>query len=154
MDAHTDWQRITSERIRGLKAVLSEREYKKRKLDSVLRMTQKVAEFSSTCEECHRLQAEITDLIHEMGSMAPATGETKSNYRARIKNITTHLSKKHKLSYQGQYIGLGLSIGIGIGVSLGSAIDNIAVGIAAGVALGIAIGSALEANAKKKGKVI
>jgi hypothetical protein len=113
-----------------------------------------VAEFSPTCEECHKFQTDITNLIHEMGSMAPATGEAKSSFRTRIKNITSHLSKKHKLSFQGQHIGLGLSIGIGIGVSIGSAVDNIAVGVGAGVAIGIAIGSALEANARRKGKVI
>jgi hypothetical protein len=117
-------------------------------------MIQKVAEFSPTCEECHKFQTDITNLIHEMGSMAPATGEAKSNYRTRIKSITTHLTKKHKLAFQGQHIGLGLSIGIGAGASLGSAMDNIALGVGAGVAIGIAIGSALEANARKKGKVI
>jgi hypothetical protein len=154
MDAHTDWQREISEKIRGLKAVLSEREYKKRKLNNILRMIKRVADFSPTCEECHKFQTDITNLIHEMGSMAPATDKSKKSYRVRIKNITTHLIKKHKLSYTGQHIGLGLSIGIGIGVSIGSAMDNIAVGIGAGVGIGMAIGSALEANARKKGKVI
>ena len=154
MDEHTVWLLDISERIRGLKAVLSEWEYKKRRLDYILRVTQKVADFSQTCEECRNFQAEITNLIHDMGSMAPATKKVKSNYRVKIKKISSHLAKIHKLSYKGQYIGLGLSIGIGIGASIGSAIDNTAVGIGAGVGIGIAIGSALEANARKKGKVI
>ncbi|MFC2165230.1 hypothetical protein ACFLT2_09570 [Acidobacteriota bacterium] len=71
MDAHKDWQSRISERIRGLKAVLSEREYKKRKLDYILRMTQRIATLSLSCEECQKHQSDITNLIYEMGSMAP-----------------------------------------------------------------------------------
>ena len=154
MDSQTAWQLDISERIRGLKAVLSKREYKKRRLDYILRVTKKVADFSQTCEECHNFQAEITNLIHEMGSMAPAAKKMKSIFRTKLKNMTTHLNKIHKLSNRGQYIGFSLSIGIGIGASIGSTMDNVAVGIGAGVGIGIAIGSALEANARKKGKAI
>jgi len=154
MDEHQDWLNRTSERIRGLKAVLSEREYKKRKLDRILRVTQRIADFSPTCEECHKYQDDITNFIYEMGSMAPASKQTKNNYRIKIKNITSHLSKKHKLSYKGQHLGFGLSVGIGIGVSIGSAMENIAIGVAIGVAIGLTVGSALEANARKKNKVI
>lgn len=154
MDAHKEWLNRTSERIRGLKAVLSTKEYRKRKLDYILRVTLRIANFSPTCEECQKYRGDITNFINEMGSMAPSSSTAKSNYRKKIKNITTHLSKKHKLSYSGQYIGFGLSLGVGIGVSAGSAMDNIALGIGIGVGIGLLIGSALETNARRKNKVI
>ncbi len=154
MGEHKDWQNRISERIRGLKAVLSEKEYKKRKLDYILRVTIRISNFSPTCEECQKYQGDITNIIHEMGSMAPSSSTAKGNYRKKTKTITSHLSKKHKLSFPGQYIGFGLSIGVGIGASAGSAMDNAAIGISIGVGLGLAFGSALEAKARKKGKVI
>ena len=154
MEAHKDWLNRISKRIRGLKAVLSEQEYKKRKLDYILRLIQRIANFSPTCEECYKYQGEITNLINEMRTMAPSSNTAKRNNRTKIKTIVNHLSKKHKLSFPGQHIGFGLSIGIGIGVSAGSAMDNIAMGIGIGVGIGMAIGSALEANTRKKGKVI
>ena len=76
------------------------------------------------------------------------------SYDNSIKRIIGHLKKKHKLVTQGTYKGIGMAVGPAIGAGIGAAIDNYGAGLAIGTGLGAAIGSALEANAKKKGKII
>lgn len=94
MDSNRDWRYGTSERIKGFKAVLSEREFKKRKLGYILRVIQRVDDFSPTCEACFKYHGDITNLMYEMGRMAPSSSATKRNYRTKITTIANHLSKK------------------------------------------------------------
>jgi hypothetical protein len=133
---------------------LSKKGQKKYKVNSLLRVAKRVAEFSEECEECRSFQGEIDALVPRLGSAEQFSKEERKEYSRTHKSLMEHLQKRHKLIPEGYYIGLGLVFGPAVGVAIGTALDSIGVGIGVGVGVGIAIGSGLDAKAKKEGKVI
>jgi len=158
MENHNDWYIDIVKEIGRHKDKFSKRDYKKYKLDLLLRMAKRVASFSADCVECQNFQGEITKLAEDLGNLVQASKEERKSYFKRISSILKHLQERHKLITEGEnvgtWIGIGIAIGSGIGVAIGAGSDNIGVGIAIGVGIGIAIGSYLDAKAKKEGKVL
>jgi len=155
MEVQSDWYNHIIKEISPYKNTLSKKDYKKYKLDLLLRVAKRVDDFSSTCGECQLFQPEITSLTQGLGNLVqiPSKEERKSYFKT-INNIVKHLQRQHKLVTEGQYIGIGLAIGVGIGTVLGVALGNLGIGPALGTALGVAIGAALDHKAKKEGRVI
>jgi hypothetical protein len=130
METYESWLNNTLESFAAYKQTLSNKDIKKYKLDYIARVAKRIADLSNECEE------------------------EKKNYDRKIKEITSHLQKKHKLVAEGTYVGFGIAVGPAIGVALGSGMGNVGAGIGIGIGIGLAIGSALEAKAKKDGKII
>ena len=158
MENHNDWYIDIVKEIGRHKDKFTKRDYKKYKLDLLLRMAKRVASFSADCVECQNFQGEITKLAEDLGNLVQASKEERKSYFKMINSILKHLRECHKLIDEGENVGIwiaiGIPIGAGIGVAIGAGSDNIGVGIAIGVGIGIAIGSYLDAKAKKEGKVI
>ncbi|MFC1932031.1 glycine zipper family protein [Chloroflexota bacterium] len=155
MEVQSDWYNRIIKEISPYQDTLSKKDYKKYKVDLLLRVARRIDDFSSTCGECQLFQAEITSLAQGLGNLVQLPGkEERKRYFKTINNIIKHLQKQHKLVTKGQYIGIGLAIGAGIGVALGAALDNPGIGPGIGTALGLAIGAALDNKAKKEDRVI
>ena len=159
MEAHSDWYNDIDRRINTHKDVLSQKEQKKYKLDLLLRVAKRVADFSSQCGKCQMFQPEITRLTEDLAVLLQMpkerqNKEQRKNFFKTINNIIKHLQKQHKLVTEGQYMGMWTAVGSGIGVAIGAGLDNTGIGVAIGVAVGLAIGSYLDKKAKKEGRII
>lgn len=154
METYDNWLNNTLESIAAYKQSLSKNDKKKYKLDYVTRVAKRIADLSKECGECQKFQGDITKLAQDLGGLVRSSKEEKKNYNRKIKEITSHLQKKHKLYAEGTFVGFGIALGPAIGVAIGSGMGNVGAGIGIGVGIGVAIGSALEAKAKKDGKII
>ena len=154
MEARSDWYNHIIEEVNFQKDTLNKKDYKKYKLDLLLRLAKRVDSFSALCGECQLFQPEITRLTEDLRNLSLLSKENLKSYFKTIKNITKHLQKQHKLITEGYYLGIWMAIGMGIGVAIGAALGNPGIGPAIGVALGVAVGAYLDKKAKKEGKVI
>jgi len=154
MEAHSDWYNKIVREISPYKDSLSKKDYKKYKLDLLLRVAKRVDDFSSICGRCQLFQPEITRLTGDLQNISLMSKENRKSYFKAINNIIKHLRKQHKLVTAGYYLGICMSIGTGVGVAIGAALGNPGIGPAIGIALGVAVGSYLDRKAKKEGRVI
>ncbi len=155
MEAHSDWYNRTVKEIGSYKDTLSAKDYKKYKLDLLLRIARRVEDFSSICGQCQLFQQEITGLTKEPSLLIQIPNkENSKSYFKVINNIVKHLQKQHKLVREGQNKGKWIGVSLGIGTALGAVLGNAGIGVAIGVAIGIAIGSYMDKKAKEEGRVI
>ena len=106
MEAHSDWYNRILKEINLHKDTLSKKDFKKYKLDLLLRIAKRVDDFSSHCGECYTFQQGITGLAQELSLLIqmPDKGGRK-RYNKAINNITKHLQKTHKLVTEAQMEG-------------------------------------------------
>jgi hypothetical protein len=149
-----DWQHKSLERLEYFKQHFDKKNNKNLKLESLERIIRRIAEFSPTCTDCQRYQPMIDDILHSLGGQLQSSREDRRTYYKNLRELTTHMTKKHHLRAAGTFIALGLSMGPGIGISLGVAMGNIGAGLAIGTGFGLVLGSGLEARAKREGKII
>jgi len=155
MEVHNAWYDKISKEISLHQDNLSKKEAKKYKLDLLLRVAKRVADFSPECGGCQLFQQEITTFTQDLGNLVQMTDKRKrQSYLKTINKTVKHLQSEHKLITKGQNFGLWIAIGSGIGVALGAGMDNVAGGIPIGIGIGTAIGIALDAKAKKEDRVI
>ncbi len=155
MEAHSDWYNRTEREINSYKDTLSKKDYKKYKLDLLLRIAGRVDGFSSVCGECQMFQSEITGLVQNLANLLQMPNkESRKSYFKTINGITKHLQKQHKLATEGQYMGIAMIISGGAGTALGTALDNSGIGTAIGIAIGLGVGRYLDDKAKKEGRII
>ena len=155
MEAHSRWYEDIAKEISQHKDWLTQKDYKKYKLDLLLRLSARVDDFSNQCGQCQLLQQDMSRLIQDLSYLIQMPNkEKRKSYFKTINNITKHLQKQHKLVNEGYYMGIGIAIGVGIGAALGAALGNPGIGPAIGIALGVAIGKYLDNKAKKEGRVI
>ena len=155
MEVHNRWYEDTAKIINSYQYSLSKKEQKRYKLDLLLRVARRVADFSDECGQCQLFQPEITTLTQDLGSLVQMPDKARRKiYLKTINHIIKHLQSEHKLVTQGHNVGLWTAIGSGIGVALGAGMDNVGGGIPIGIAIGVAIGIALDAKAKKEDRVI
>ncbi len=153
-ETDNDWYNDIVKEIDKHKGRFSKRDYKKYKLDLLLRVAKRVASFSADCSECQNFQIEIKKLAESLGNLIQLSKEERKSYFRTIDNVIKHLQKHHELIVEEQNLEIWIAIGVTIGIALGSSLGNIGAGIAIGAAIGIAIGADLDAKAKKDGKVI
>ena len=158
MNVHNCWYEETASTINSYQISLGKKDRKKYKLDLLLGLTRRVADFSPECGECQLFQQEITTIVKELGNLAylpkQASKQAHKRYFKTISQITKHLQKKHKLVTEKQHFGIWIGIGMAIGGALGTALKNPGIGTALGIALGLAIGSYLDRKAREEGRVI
>ena len=155
MEARSNWYNRIVKEIEVYQTALTKKEFKKYKLDFLLRIVGRVEEFSGTCGECQLFQQEIGELVQELSLLIQMPGkESRRSHIKRINKVARHLQKGHKLVSSGYYIGICMAIGTGIGAALGIALDNPGIGPTLGIGIGLAIGSYLDRKAKREGRVL
>ena len=159
MEVHNDWYRGIVKEITLFKDKLSKRDYNKYKLDLLLRIAKRVADYSPNCGECQNFKEEITKLTEDLGDFH-SSKEKRKGYFKVIEIFTKHLQKSHKLIAEGKNISTWGVIGFIVGIVLGSLFraSGMSMGFSNGVIIGLifggVIGIALEIIAKKRGRVI
>lgn len=159
MEVGSRWYNRIATEIGQYQVTLGQKDFKKYKLDLLLRIAKRVDDFSATCGECQTFQSEINRLVQELSLLTqmPSKEGIKSHTKA-VRILVDHLKKVHKLVEKGHYLGIGIGIGMAIGAALGgtlgAALDNPGIGTAVGIGLGIAIGTYLDRKAKEEGRVI
>ncbi len=154
MEIDNNWYNDVVKEIDKHKGRFTKGDYKKYKLDLLLRVARRVASFSVDCSECQNLQIEIKKLAENLDNLIQSSKEERKIYFITIDNVIKHLQKHHELIVEEENIGIWVTIGIVIGAALGNLLDNIGAGIAFGIVIGGAIGFYLDDKAKKDGKVI
>ena len=155
MEIHNRWYDDVAKVINSYQDSLNKKGQKKYKLDLLLRVARRVADFSDECGQCQLFQPDITTLARELGNLVQMPDKARrKRYLKKINHIIKHLQSEHKLVTQGHNVGLWTAIGSGIGVALGAGMDNVGGGIPIGIAIGVAIGIALDKKAKKEDRVI
>ena len=155
METHSNWYNRIIKKISSYKDTLSKKDYKKYKLDLLMRVARRVDGFSAYCGQCQLFQQDITGLTTELGLLTqmPSKEGVKS-YSKKISSMVKHLQKQHKLVSEGHYMGIGAGMGVAIGTALGAAMDNTGAGTGIGTTIGIAVGSYLDNKAKKEDRII
>jgi hypothetical protein len=152
MEVYSDWYYGIEKRINYQRDTLSEKDYRKYKLDLLLCLARRVDSFSALCTECQSRKQEITALTNDLANLSLMSKEAKKSYFKALGDITKHLQKQHKLVTEGQYIGIGMAIGAGIGAALSAVLEG--GGLPIGIGIGAALGFYLDAKAKREGRVI
>lgn len=160
MESPGDWYDGVVGQVGRYKAILSQKDYRKHRLDLLVRVAKRAASFSPTCGECQNSQQEITMLAKDLGFLLHSPKENRKSRAKVLKIIVKHLQKHHKLATEGQNRSMGMMIGVGIGAGIGAgvsaAFDTSYNGIAVvlGLFIGGGIGRVLDAKAKREGRLI
>lgn len=155
MSGNSDWYDGIAKQIDELKSTITEKDYKRFKLNLLLCVAQRVTEFSPGCGPCTAHQQDVTTITRDLGNLIQINDkEGRKSYYKSINRIIGHLQRQHKLVIEGYYIAMCMALGSGIGVAVGAAMDNIGSGIPIGVGIGVAIGAVLDAKAKKEGRIL
>lgn len=145
--------------LRELERQLGVKASKRLDLQLVARLLQRSASFANDCATCQRHLDELQSHLHLLMEHVEQdhTGATidKKEHLSKIHLISSHLQKDHQLITDGYYTSIYMSLGMSLGLVFGLTVtDNLALGLPIGMSIGLAIGAGLDADAKKKGKVI
>jgi hypothetical protein len=155
VSGNRDWHGNIVKQLNELKSTITDKDYKKFKLNLLLCVAQRVAEFSTGCGQCMLHQQDVATVSRDLGNIIQLNDkEGRKAYHKTINKIIGHLQKQHKLVTEGYYMGIFMAIGTGFGVAIGAVTDNVGSGIPIGVGVGVAIGVALDAKAKKEGRIL
>ena len=155
MSDNRDWQNGIAKQINELKSRITDKDYKKFKLNLLLCVAQRVAEFSTGCGHCMSHQQDVVTVTRDLPNLIQINDKKgRKAYHKTLNRIIGHLQKQHKLVTEGYYMGIVMAIGTSFGVTIGAVTDNVGSGIPIGVGVGVAIGAALDAKAKKEGRIL
>ncbi len=118
-----NWYNDIVKEIDKHKGRFTRRDYKKYKLDLLLRVAKRVASFSVDCSECQNFQIEIKKHAENLDNLVQSSKEERKSYSRTIDNAIKHLQERHKLIVEDQNLGIWFIIGLSIGVALGSSLD-------------------------------
>ena len=160
MEVYNNWYRGIVKEVTTYKDRLPKRDYKNYKLDLLLRIAKRVADYSPNCSECQNFQGELTKLAEDLGDLH-SSKEKRKDYFKVIDTFTKHLQKSHKLITEGKNFKTWTIIGFLVGSFVLGTIFRAAGmsmgfsnGLIIGLILGGLIGIVLDTVAKKRGKVI
>lgn len=142
--------------IRGLKAGMDEKTAKRLDLYLLERIIKRLDSFSNEFEECRKNLMELKEHINRLkGKQGKFDKKDFKENSTKIYKMISHLQNKHKLVTEGYYMSIFMCLGMSIGIVFGLAIfKNIDIGMPMGICFGTLLGICLDADAKKKGKII
>lgn len=106
METQDNWLNDIAGAIDKCKNEFTAKDYRRYRLDLLLRAAKRVASFSSDCDECQRLREEITKIAEGLGDLAPSSKEKLKGHVPAVTTILKHLQKQHKLMVEGSYIAV------------------------------------------------
>ena len=119
-------------------------------------MLQGLYSLAPNCEECSKQLQDVEVYLTQLKKKVNHSEEIDyKKHKLHYHTISNHLTKQHEIITSGYYLSIFMSIGSGLGLVFGMLIfDNMILGLVFGAAIGVAVGSLLDANSKKKGKVL
>lgn len=140
--------------IRQLRQQVYAKHAAKLQLDLLERIARRLDSFA--CEECTAHLAELDRHVAMLASRLGALDKAEQKQHDRlVATVKGHLQKAHGLIPEGTYTGIGMTLGMSAGLALGLLFDTyITLGLPIGLSIGLAVGAGLDADARKKEKVI
>jgi hypothetical protein len=126
---------------------LSPKEIKKKKLDLLQRLIERVQQYENSCSICSNYDTVIDSIMDKLE-------DNDSSYLHDINVIRVHMIKTHKLLEEGYHIAIFLILGVLVGVITGLISNNYSMFLALGIASGVAMGTIVENKAKKENKIL
>jgi len=139
--------RSYQERLIDVIEYLSPRDIKRKKLDLLQRLIERVNQYEKSCSVCSNYDTVIDNIINKLE-------DNDSSYKQDINKIRLHMMKTHKLLEEGYNIAIFLILGVLFGVITGLLSNNYSMFLALGIASGVAIGTITENKAKKDNKIL
>ena len=96
MGIDNNWYNDIVKEIDKHKGRFTRRDYKKYKLDLLLRVAKRVASFSVDCPECQNFQIEIKKHAENLDDLVQSSKEERKSYSRTIDNAIKHLQEHHK----------------------------------------------------------
>lgn len=116
---------------------------------------QRLIQYYDECKVCQENTCLLLRYAEETNNFTNLQNkQVLLDYHRTIKAIVSHLESEHRLISEGQYMSFYMSIGMALGAGLGAAFNNIAIGVSLGLCLGLAIGVCVDADYRKKGRII
>ena len=141
--------------VSSLRQNCGNKDRKRLRVDMLARCVERVIDFADGCDKCGDLIVETERVLLQFDTTSNrADQEISRTYQYVLKSMVSHLKDHHKLVSDGHYVGTYMSLGVAMGIPFGLMFANIALGIPIGLCIGTAIGSSMDADAKKKGRVI
>lgn len=142
------------EKLNKISEIMHKKQANSLELDLLKRIIIRLQSFD--CNECKNYLSDIEIYLNYFNDNIDFIEKQKlKEYRKTLGNIKNHLQKEHGLYPEGTYTSTYMSIGMSIGLVFGLTVfDNIALGLPIGLGIGLAIGSGIDADLKKKGKII
>ena len=167
MDNSNDWKSKVTSEINKAEEHISPSEQPYYRLSVLLRLSRRVAAFSSECEVCQSLQSQINNLGVNLADLPRMTCQSTRNYMDVIKGITKHLKQTHGLVEERQYVKRYVFIGFTVGISLVLlglilpifgitllALNLTLVALITRIVFGYMVGYFLDRRAIKRGRVL
>ena len=142
------------ENIQLLKHKADEKLAGKLKLDLLERIAKKL--YSFDCPECNKILNELDAPVRDLRDKIDSLDKQElKKHNKKIESIKLHLQREHQLVPKGYYTSIYMSMGTSFGLIFGLIFfDNLALGLSIGLAIGVAVGAGMDADAKKKDKLI
>ncbi len=137
-----------------LKASLDPKKVKSLNIQLFERAIRRAVALQEECDACKNFLPGAAGVIDEMLTQVKEDKVKYKEYQIFYKHLISHMQQTHKLVSEGSYLGMWISLGLAIGLSFGTMISNISLGIPIGLVMGVAIGTSMDADAKKKGRII
>ena len=139
------WFRKLSQAVDAHRPDFSDKQLKKFAIDFMMRIAQRVKDYSGTCEVCRSYQHTLTRLEEEFQEL-PDSKAQRQYQKKQLQEMTDHFASAHRLAppryYLVKYLRLGLIAGLFTGIILGFFLND-GVYLLAGPAIGLAIGGLL-----------
>jgi hypothetical protein len=155
MKVGSKWYYDIAKQVDQLKNALSEKDYRKYRLNLLNGLAQRVDELSPACKHCYFFKQAISTLAQNASNLIPLAD--KDGMKAHLLTITiiiNHLKKQHKLVEESHFTNLLYPLGAAMGAVLGIFMPHIVIGILAGAVIGIVVGVVLDNKAKKENRII
>lgn len=117
----------------------------------LIKVVNRLASFSD-CTQCSDYLQSLSEHVRDLGDRSQASLE---QHKQVVQEIIAHLKKEHGLVESANYTSLYMVLGMNFGLVFGLTVfDNLALGLSLGMCIGIGLGAAMDADIKKKGKII
>ena len=155
MNVRSRWYYDTANQVYQLKNTLSQKDYKKYRLNLFIGVAQRVDELSPACKLCQFSKQNISTLTQNVSNLIQlADKDGMKTHLMTINMVINHLKKQHKLVEEGHYTYLWSPLGTAIGVIIGTSMQYIGIGILVGWIIGTGVGGVLDIKARKGGRTL
>lgn len=142
-----------AENINSETSGFTEKEKKDYKIDSALRLCEKLL-----LNKKQDLEKDFSELVQIFSDPEISEKQKLKSFKKRFNALSTAARQRYRFVEKGHLQSSAMGIGIGIGVAIGAVLQTInigliGVGIAIGAAVGLAIGTKNEQEAEKEGKI-
>ena len=152
------WSVSIKKKIDTKRDKIYKRDFKFFKIDRLVRITERIDEFSNKCEECNNFKTEIEQITDKLPEYINGSPRQRAEYEKRNETIVKHLKNIHNLVQAEYYSAVYALTGLGAGTVFGCGISYLIhpgflrYGFLCGFTIGIITGRILGKRKDKRNK--